>query len=983
MNEWIGKTLDRYEITQYLGEGDFGAVFKSYDSVLQRDVALRVMKSEFAKDPNLRERFLNIARTAAQLDHPGIVQVHDFGQDQGVLYLVMEYVPGINLSIVLQSLEQQNQWIRLKEALGIALQVSHALDYAHAKGVFQLDIRPHNLLLQTISGTLFDNTVGLPYQVVIADLGLARIPAPEEGAERPPSIYASPEQVQRENTDKRSDVYSLGILLYELSVGSLDYSRETLQQPLTMWENIPESINKVIQKSIHPDPSERYASAEVFARNLRKLSHEIADFRGVPPGVIKTVSLKEFISDAAQEATIRPTRHPNNLGEKGSFELENGGPAPSKVELFVDTIHLSVEPGSQVTVRYSIRNHGGEINNYRIVIEKIPNEWLPSPPPRIQLVGGQSKEMKLTIHPPKSPRTSPGRYPVVIRVTSQDDPDISDQAELILTVGVYNQFSSILAPKQVFGDQSFRVIINNKGNARESFNIYLSDQSGELAFRPSQERISLEAGEEQAVVFRTIPRTRRLFGDNQEYFYTANVTSSQGEIQSHQGTAVHKGTLPIIVLPVSLITLFCVVLVGVFIYFRTFAPVPVLEQAAETQTQVAATTQAALAMANEATLQAATATAAWLQADSDNDGLINSDELLYGSDPNIIDSDGDTLPDGVEVHQLDCPSPVNPDTDGDGLNDNVDQDLCNRATATPPPILTPVPPSQTLSPSTDNPVQTTPTEPVLVATPTPIGDNGVITFSSNRDGNYEIYLMLSNGSLQTRITNDPSADTDPVLSPSREQVVFVSNRDGNRQIFSMNTDGTNLLRLSNNEFEDYSPAWSPDGTQIIFISNRDGNPEIYLMNADGSQQVRILETSASEDNPSWSPDGGRIIFDSDQNGSREIYTISIDGTGMLAITDNGFTNYDPAYSGSGYRIALVSDVDGKFDVHIMNSDGSGRTRLTDLQATPFEPDWSQDELWISFVARVQDSGEIYIINADGSQLTNLTNNTADDIGPSW
>jgi len=230
MKELIGQSLDRYQIVSLLGEGGMGAVFKARDITLQRDVAVKIMHPQFARRPDFRERFLQEARTAARLDHPGIVQVFDFGQARSHLYIVMEFIPGDNLRQMLQGLSSTNQWIVLAEAIQIVQQVSLALDYAHQQGVLHRDIKPDNVMLKP------KPTDALPYRPVITDLGLAKLHEggvmTVEGTSMGTPAYMSPEQAMGQATDARSDVYSLGILLYELAVGQLPFPVKTITEAI-------------------------------------------------------------------------------------------------------------------------------------------------------------------------------------------------------------------------------------------------------------------------------------------------------------------------------------------------------------------------------------------------------------------------------------------------------------------------------------------------------------------------------------------------------------------------------------------------------------------------------------------------------------------------------------------------------------------------------------------------------------------------------
>jgi Tol biopolymer transport system component len=133
----------------------------------------------------------------------------------------------------------------------------------------------------------------------------------------------------------------------------------------------------------------------------------------------------------------------------------------------------------------------------------------------------------------------------------------------------------------------------------------------------------------------------------------------------------------------------------------------------------------------------------------------------------------------------------------------------------------------------------------------PTGD--AITFTSNRDGQRDIYVMQADGTNQTRLTTDVSDEWEPAWSPDGTRIVFTSNRDGNPEIYVMQADGTNQTRLTTQAADDTNPAWSSDSSQIAFTSNRDGNPEIYVMQADGTNQTRLTYNSANDTRPAWSP----------------------------------------------------------------------------------------------------------------------------------
>ena len=274
----------------------------------------------------------------------------------------------------------------------------------------------------------------------------------------------------------------------------------------------------------------------------------------------------------------------------------------------------------------------------------------------------------------------------------------------------------------------------------------------------------------------------------------------------------------------------------------------------------------------------------------------------------------------------------------------------------------------------------TPPVPPLRAT-SPV--SGRIAFMSNRDGNWEIYVMNTDGSGETRLTNNLGDDRWPTWSPDGVKIAFGSEHDGSGEIYVMNADGSGQTNLTNNPAFDSDPAWSPDGAKIAFASVRDGNWEIHVMNADGSDQTNLTNNTASDSDPAWSPDGAKIAFSSERDGSGEIYVMNADGSGQTNLTNNPDFDSDPAWSPDGAKIAFASVRDGNWEIHVMNADGSGETRITNNGATDIFPAWSPDGARIAFHSYRDFKYEIYMMNADGSGQTRLTNNDGDDLTPAW
>ena len=274
-----------------------------------------------------------------------------------------------------------------------------------------------------------------------------------------------------------------------------------------------------------------------------------------------------------------------------------------------------------------------------------------------------------------------------------------------------------------------------------------------------------------------------------------------------------------------------------------------------------------------------------------------------------------------------------------------------------------------------------------------------LAFHSNRDGNWNIYVMNPDGSDQTRLTDHPAVDSWPSWSPDGRRIAFISSRDDPNpndddrivEIYVMNSDGSDQTRLTNDSAWHSLPRWSPDGRRIAFQSYRDGNWEIYVMNEDGLGQTRLTDNSVPDGRPTWSPDSQRIAFYSTIDENAEIYVVNADGSDQANLTNNAANDWSPSWSPDGRRIAFHSHRDGNSEIYIMNADGSDQTRLTDNPARDIRPVWSSDGRLIAFTSNRDDPDpdddndirNIYVMNPDGSGLTRLTNESSINYASSW
>ena len=233
-----------------------------------------------------------------------------------------------------------------------------------------------------------------------------------------------------------------------------------------------------------------------------------------------------------------------------------------------------------------------------------------------------------------------------------------------------------------------------------------------------------------------------------------------------------------------------------------------------------------------------------------------------------------------------------------------------------------------------------------------------------------------------------------VCVDAQAQIAFSSNRDGNTEIYVMNPDGGNQQNLTNNPHNDASPSWSPDGKQIAFVSYRAGHvidgrptPEIYVMDVDGGNAQNLTNDPHDDRFPSWSPDGKQIAFTSERDGNYEIYVMDADGGNEQRLTDNRKNDWEPSWSPDGNRIAFASDRKGdlnNFEIYVMDADGGNQHKLTNHRAWDGDPSWSPNSERIVFWSKRDGNAEIYVMDADGGNLLNLTNNNRHfDTQPAW
>ena len=291
---------DRYQLKETLGTGGMANVYLARDVVLDRPVAIKVLRKEYSASESFQKQFLLEARSAANLSHPNIVTVHDFGIADNLVYIVMEHVPGKDL----KALVRERGRYPYEQAIPLLIQACAGVGYAHRAGLVHCDIKPHNMIVAK------DN------RLKVTDFGIARALATIKPGERNDVVWGSPlyfapEQAAGETPTPASDVYSLGVVLYEILSGTPPFTAQSADElarlhisarPLPISEyvpDIPPALEEIVMKILSKEPSARYRTADQLGRVLQKFGAAPAPVKAAkePVSTPPVITIKQDIAD--------------------------------------------------------------------------------------------------------------------------------------------------------------------------------------------------------------------------------------------------------------------------------------------------------------------------------------------------------------------------------------------------------------------------------------------------------------------------------------------------------------------------------------------------------------------------------------------------------------------------------------------------------------------------------------------------------------
>ena len=357
-----GSRLGRYQMVEGIGRGGMASVFKARDPQLERYVAVKVIPSYHTEDPTFIERFRQEAQAVARLNHPHIVQVHDFGEDKGFSYIVMELLTGGTL------LEGMGEKVPFHQLLEQVSPIASALDYAHRQGIAHRDIKPSNVLL---------DEEGNPK---LSDFGLARLMQQSAGLTRGPSVlgtpeYMAPEQALGKSADEKSDIYALGIMVYQMLLGRIPFQKETpletlmahiheeVPTPTSLDADLDPRIESVLLRALAKEPGDRFPTAVAFAEALAPPGPKPAGDGEGPQG-----------RDEEEEIESRPTVE---TPVPGSVEIDRPEDQESDSPVEVEAPTISLDQARVVAIRHARENtdfYGPRYSARELVWEVLTSE---------------------------------------------------------------------------------------------------------------------------------------------------------------------------------------------------------------------------------------------------------------------------------------------------------------------------------------------------------------------------------------------------------------------------------------------------------------------------------------------------------------------------------------------------------------------------------------------------------------------------------
>jgi eukaryotic-like serine/threonine-protein kinase len=897
-----GTKLGRYEIRSKLGEGGMGEVYLARDTQLDRDIALKILTADVARDQQRLHRFLQEARAASALSHPNVAHIYEIGEVEGTHFIAMEYVEG-------ESLDEKiaGRPLRLSEQLDYAIQIADALDEAHGRGIIHRDIKSQNIMVNSRR------------RVKVLDFGLAKVSAPGGVTDRTsnselatrvkttPGIvmgtvnYMSPEQALGREVDQRSDIFSLGVVLYEMATGRLPFAGDTVTETIDriahsqpeaiarLNYDVPPELEVIIKKALRKDREERYQAVHDLLVDLKELKRE-GDFaagleRSTPPAS-RSVEIPTQIYDssvAAAQTSVLPAatttpiaQHPTSSAEYVAGEIKKNKKAVIAVAVVLIVVIVAI--GGAIAFRY----YGSRGDSASKPASRPSNM-------KVTRLTANGKTENAAISPDGKTvvyvlRDGGQRSLWIRQVATSSNIQIVPPAEMNIGRETFSLDGNYIyyQAKDKQNPQGILLQVPAFGGAPRKI---VSNIDSPIAFSPDGSRFAFIRNDNAAT--------------GEDHLMIANADGS-----NEKKLAVRKGD--------------------------TFFPAnglswspdgkllacPVGGYAGGFHLSVA-TVDVATGEQKEITAKKFidTGRVSWL---SDGTGvLVNAIEA--GSNEE-------------QIWLLPYPA---------GKAERVTHDLNDYGgtslTADSRSLVTvqfDITSNVWVAPANDlmhgRQITTGKLEGRGGVAWTP---DGRIVYSSIAGGNLDLWIMNADGSNQKQLTSDDAQDFDPQISPDGRYVFFNSMRGPLPSIWRMDIDGNHLKQITDQE--DYLQDVTPDGKWIIFSSWRTTRFCLWRVSIDGGQAEQISNLFIGQ--ATVSPDGKTmacVYREEDPTLPRRLIILPIAGgvptkTFDLLPTTTG----SPEWLADGKSITMYDTRTGTPNLWIFPFDGSPMKQLTD-----FKPD---------------------------------------------
>ena len=898
-----GATLNRYRIINKIGAGGMGEVYLAQDTELDRSVALKFLSGELAVQQTRLKRFIQEAKAASALNHPNILTVYEIGRFDDATFIATEFVDGVTLRqhLLLHRL-------KLTEVLDIATQVASALVAAHAAGIVHRDLKPENIMVRK------DGIVKL------LDFGLAKLTEQQEaltGSEattvalvntEPGTLlgtvaYMSPEQAAGREVDARSDVWSLGVVLYEMISGRAPFEGTskshiivaiTDHEPLPITHfapEVPEAVEWIIAEALTKDPDERCQTAKEMLGKLRRLKQRIESgaLPTSPSDLSRSLSSSSRVSFAERETTLqeagRPTAGSGNLADTRALssvefitsQIKHYKKASIAVLMFgllaVSAIgfglyKLFTQPKQFAPPKMTALTTGGKING-----EDINGQVAISPDGKYVVCAANNAKQQASLWLRQISTNS------LVRIVPPENggylaTTFSPDGEFVYYVAMLerNKFVPTLYRIPVLGGTPAKVL------DRVFSAIAFSPNGEQIAFvRKNQDDMSLMlantdgTGQPRIIAVQKQP----------------NRFSTSGPSWSPDGRRIA-----------------CGVFNGTGAAYSSVVEVPVAGGDARpigSEKWASVGRVIWLADGNGLIMTAqpessSVGTQIWfVPYPSGPARRITSDLNGYGEVSLGLTSDSATI---GTIQQVNFSSiwVTAPNEDESRARQIVKTNLPETVAWTP---------------------------------------DGKLVYASRTGENWDLWMASRDGSESKQLTADAFIDQQPTVSSDGRYVVFQSNRSGNRNIWRIDADGTNPKQLTDGGYVDESPVCSPDGSSVIFTSMRSGTPAIWKVGIDGGAPVRL--TNQASQLPLISPDGKLISYfylDEHANNQPKLALIPSEGGEPVKTIDLARTVQPIAFAWmpDGRSIAYLDSGSGILNIWSQPIDGSTPKQLTNFKS---------------------------------------------------